>query len=52
MSGGEAEARRDLVAVDVQPLGGTYSSIPPSSVGHGEAGLGAERRLVLHARRS
>ncbi len=39
---------RHLVAVDVQPLGGDVEVHAPLPVRHGEAGLGAEERLVLH----
>ena len=46
-SGGEAEARRDLVAVDVQPLRRDVDVDAALAVGHREAGLGAEERLVL-----
>ncbi len=44
----EAEARRHLVAVDVQPLRRDVDVDPALAVGHGQARLGAEERLVLH----
>ena len=46
-SGGSAEARRHLVAVDVQPLRRDVDVDAALAVGHREAGLGAEERLVL-----
>ena len=45
----QVEARGDLVAVDVQPLGGDVEVDAAVVVGHREAGLRAEERLVLHA---
>ena len=45
----QAQARRDLVPVDVEPLGGHEQVHPAVVRGHGQAGLRAERRLVLHA---
>ena len=47
--GRQAEARGDLVAVDVQPLRGDVEVDAAVAVGHREAGLGPEERLVLHA---
>ena len=44
---GEAEARRDLTAVDVQPLGRDVQVDPAFAGGHGEARLRAEKRLIL-----
>ena len=44
----EAEALGDLVAVDVQPLGGDVEVDAALAVGDREAGLGAEEGLVLH----
>ena len=45
----EAEARGDLVAVDVQPLRRDVElDAAAVVVGHGEAGLGSEEGLVLH----
>ena len=46
--GRERQARRDLVAVDVQPLGGDVEVDAAGAVGDGQAGLRAEERLVLH----
>ena len=43
----EPEARRDLVAVDVQPLRRDVDVHAALTVGDGEPGLGAEERLVL-----
>ena len=43
----EAEARRDLVAVDVQPLRRDVDVDAALAVGDREPGLGAEERLVL-----
>ena len=45
----EPEARRDLVAVDVEPLGRDVDVDAALAVGHGEAGLRAEEGLILHA---
>ena len=45
----QAEAGRDLRAVDVQPLGRDVDVDPALAVGHREPGLGAEERLVLDA---
>ena len=45
----QVEAGGELVAVDVQPLGGDVQVDPALAVGHGQAGLGAEEGLVLHA---
>jgi hypothetical protein len=47
--GEQVEARRDLVAVDVQPLGRDVDVDAALPVGDGEARLGAEERLVLDA---
>ena len=47
--GSEREAGRDLVAVDVDPLGGDVDVDASLSVRDGEAGLGAEECLVLGA---
>ena len=47
--GGEREAGRDLVAVDVDPLRGDVDVDASLPVRDGEAGLGAEERLVLRA---
>ena len=47
--GGEREARRDLVAIDVDPLGGDVDVDPALSVRDGEAGLRAQECLVLRA---
>ena len=47
-SGGSAEARRDLVAVDVQPLRRDVQLDAAGAVRHREARLGAEEGLVLH----
>ena len=47
--GRQVEAGGDLVAVDVQPLGGD-EQVDAAVLGrHREAGLGPEERLVLHA---
>ena len=46
---GQVEAGRQLVAVDVQPLGRDVQVDPALAVGDGQAGLGAEEGLVLHA---
>ena len=43
----QAEARRHLVAVDVQPLRRDVDVDAALPVRHGQAGLGAEERLVL-----
>ena len=43
----QAEARRDLVAVDVEPLGRDVDVDTPLAVGHREARLRSEERLVL-----
>ena len=45
----QAEARRHLVAVDVQPLRGDVDVDAALPVGHGEPGLGAEEGLILDA---
>ena len=46
--GRQVEAGGDLVAVDVQPLGG-HEEVDAAVLGrHREPGLGAEERLVLH----
>ncbi len=45
--GREAEAGRDLVAVDVQPLRRDVDVDAALAVGHGEPGLGAEEGLIL-----
>ena len=45
----QPEARRDLAAVDVQPLRGDVDVDAALAVGHREPGLGAEERLVLAA---
>ena len=46
----QVEARRDLVAVHVQPLGGD-EQVDAAVLGrHREPGLRAEEGLVLHAR--
>ena len=45
----QPEARRDLRAVDVQPLGRDVDVDAALAVGHREARLGAEERLVLDA---
>ncbi len=47
--GRQAEARRDLVAVDVQPLRGDVDVDAALAVGHGQARLRPEKRLVLDA---
>ena len=47
--GRQAERRGDLVLVDVQPLRGDVEVDAALAVGHREAGLRAEERLVLHA---
>ena len=47
--GREAEARRDLVAIDVQPLGRNVDVDAALTVGHREARFRAEERLVLDA---
>ena len=47
--GRQAEAGRDLVAVDVQPLRGDVDVDAALAVGHGEARLRAEERLILDA---
>ena len=46
---GQAEARRDLVAVDVQPLRRDVDVDAALAVRDGEARLGAEEGLVLDA---
>src|SRR5438132_1120909 len=43
----EAEARRDLRTVDVQPLRGDVKVDPALAVRDREPGLGAEKRLIL-----
>ena len=45
----QAEARRHLVAVDVEPLRGHVDVDAALAVGHGQPGLGAEEGLVLDA---
>ena len=45
----QAEARRHLVAVDVQPLRGDVDVDTALAVRDGQAGLGPEERLVLDA---
>ena len=45
--GREAEAGRDLVAIDVQPLRGHVDVDAALPVGHGEPRLRAEERLIL-----
>ena len=47
--GRQAEARGDLVAVDVQPLGRDVEVDAALAVGDREPGLRAEEGLVLHA---
>ena len=47
--GRQPEARCDLVAVDVQPLRRDVDVDAALAVGHGEAGLRPEERLVLDA---
>jgi hypothetical protein len=47
--GRQVEARGELAAVDVQPLGRDIQIHPALAVGHGQSGLGAEEGLVLHA---
>ena len=47
--GREGEARRDLVAIDVEPLRRHVDVDPALAVGDREARLGAEERLVLLA---
>ena len=49
MLGREAEARRDLVAIDVQPLGRDVDVDAALAVRHGEPRFGAEERLILDA---
>ena len=46
---GQAETRRDLLAVDVQPLRGDVDVDAALAVRNGEPGLGAEERLILDA---
>ena len=46
---GQAEARRDLLAVDMQPLRRDVDVDAALAVRHGEPGLGAEERLILDA---
>ena len=49
LSAGQAEAGRDLVPVHVQPLGG-HEQVDAAVLGrYGQARLGAEEGLVLHA---
>ena len=49
MSGRQAERRADLLLVHVQPLGG-HVQLDAAVLGrHGQPGLRAEERLVLHA---
>src|SRR5215210_28656 len=45
---GQVEALGQLILVDVQPLRGDVQVHPALAVGHGQAGLGAQKRLVLH----
>ena len=45
----ESEAGRDLVAIDVEPLGGDVDVDAALPVGDGQAGLGAEEGLILDA---
>ena len=45
----EAEARGDLVAVDVEPLGRDVDVDTPLAVGNRDAGLGPEEGLILAA---
>ena len=47
--GREAEARCDLVAIDVQPLGRDVDVDAAFTVRHGEPRFGAEERLILDA---
>ena len=47
--GRQPEARRDLVAVDVQPLGGDVDVDAALAVGDRETGLRAEEGLILDA---
>lgn len=46
---GQAQDGRDLTQVGVQPLGGDVEVDATVLGGHGETGLGAQERLVLHA---
>ena len=46
--GSETEGRADLALVDVQPLGRDVEVDAADLVRHGEPGLRAEERLVLH----
>ena len=48
MSSGRSKRRRDLVAVDVQPLGRDEEVDAAVLGGHGEPGLRPEEGLVLH----
>ena len=45
----QAEARRDLITVDMEPLRRDVDVHPAFAVGNGEARLGPEERLVLDA---
>ena len=45
----QAQARRDLAAVDMEPLRGDVDIDAPVLSRHGHSGLGTEKRLVLHA---
>src|SRR5947208_7242364 len=45
---GQPEAGRQLLQVGVEPLGGDEELDASVGGGHGETGLGTERRLVLH----
>ncbi len=47
---GESEARRDLQAIPVEPLGRHVELDPAVLGGHGEAPFRAERRLILRGR--
>ena len=46
---GQAQAGRHLLLVDVQPLGGDEQVDAAVLGGDGQAGLGAQEGLVLHA---
>lgn len=46
---GQAEDGRDLAQVGVEPLGGHVQVDAAVLGGYGEAGLGTQERLVLHA---
>ena len=45
----DSQARRDLLPVDVQPLGGDEQLHAAVVVGQGHARLGAHEGLILHA---